>query len=406
MRINDIIITAFNEIKKNLFKSFMTMLEIIIVLSLIILLSNFTTTISKNSSRIIKNYYSENTSTIDLSLSTYRMDMDEARMCSDLISRNYDVVEGVYYNVGDFTCLDYRYLNNLPINLVEGTLYNNSAGIYISSEKKKAYEEENGIEIELFNSYTFEFGIYTIDGKYGTFEDEAMVIGIYDDIEYGDYIVDHTYPLSIDSSAGFNAISVVIKASKNNYKTSIKKIFNIYDNLKSRIDDVLEIKHLNLKYNYNCNFINDYNMVNIFNLIINTISIVISVLFIFFATLAIISSVNISLEERKDIIGIEKAYGMKSKDFYLVNACTLVLEVIASLLISFIISLSLIVVIRNLADKALKQILYSLMCAISYKTSFEFGIYLLLITVGLFIIFSLVFIRSSLKKKYNSKVTG
>ena len=97
---------------------------------------------------------------------------------------------------------------------------------------------------------------------------------------------------------------------------------------------------------------------------------------------------------------------MKSKDFYLVNACTLVLEVIASLLISFIISLSLIVVIRNLADKALKQILYSLMYAISYKTSFEFGIYLLLIIVGLFIIFSLVFIRSSLKKKYNSKVTG
>lgn len=407
MRLSDIIISSCRKIRKNVLKSILSILEITIVLSIILVLGNYTTTVSKNSSRIIKDYYSENTSTINLELLTYDMDIEYAKSIKDSINKNRDVIEGIYYNAGDFTCIDYTFLDTLPITMAEGQLYNNGAGIYISKSMKEAYEQENSMEIELFNSYSFEFLVSTYDEGYKSVEYSAMVMGIYEDENYGDYIMDYSYPQRLSSHAAFNSMTVVVKASKDNYKSSVNKIFRIYDSLQSRIDDILAQDYDGtLDYNYYCDFKDDYNKVKNYNLIINSVFVIISVLFIIFASLAIVASVNISLEENKEIIRIEKAYGMKQKDFYLINAFEFIYELIISFGLSIIISSILNVAVKNLANKSLKQTLYSFMYSLSYNTTFEFGSYTLLFSVCMFIVFSLLFIYFSLKKKYNSRVIG
>lgn len=409
MKLKDILIFVFHDIKNNKIKNIFTTIESFLISIIILLLFIFCLSYQKNANNILSSYYNSNPNqaTANFTISSSNLTKDKFYDIFDLTKKYHSSIKNIKYDINyniNIYCADYNYINNIDIPLIEGTFSNNNANIYLSKSYKDEYETNHG---PLTLNQNIACKVTLSDGSIQN--KDFIYAGYYEDIEdyYNDFY-GYNYICCIDylEDVCIWGLKIHFNVNDNSFNKNMRQINSLYKKLANKFETLRMNENISSNFlNYNSTIIQEYNKTSLINAIIVGISLILELILIILGILSISNTMNIIIEENSYITNIYKAYGMKQKDYKNIYIIELLIFILIGLFFSSIVSIFLKHILNSPLHFITTRIYKDYLLYINYNIKLFYPFYIPFIIYFVFIITSYIIFSIKIKKTYNKKLT-
>lgn len=415
---------SLHNISNNKSRSILTTIIVYIISFLIMAIMCIAITYYINQNKIIYKYY-ETVGETDVSYNNYngnkvgkKFDKElynEFKIVIDKHSNDVSNIEFSMNNMYDVGLTDYSY--PIKLNIIEGTGINqsikNTNKIYVSSNFVSQYYNNYGKQLNIGSKFNYNYSYSSNNNNYENAEIELEVAGIYTIEKKNNYNIknlymDCEYVLNNFKYSYISSFNIEYNIDKISFDSSRFK-----DGLKSLYEDVKEI--MPLSYNrytngnnevvekeyesVNCNVLEDLKMYVIIGYVILGFAGFLALILMLLSIGSLANTIVISVNKNKKFIGLMKALGLNERDL----KSTIKYESMTTIILGVLLAFGSLYLIKepltNISSGILESTFTMYLAKIKdYAIIMEIPIYVPILTIVFFILFTLLFSKSSMSK--------
>lgn len=413
---------SLHNISNNKSRSILTTMIVYIISFLIMAIVCVALTYYFNQNKIMDKYYGT-VGDATISYSNYNGDKSGRKLDKSLYPQFKEVIDNhekdissIQFQINglyDFTVVDYDYAINLDV--IEGSgitkKNKNTNKVYISTNVVDTYYSNYGKSLEIGSKYNYTYSTY--DGQMGHQHTmELEVAGIFKAAKKDSYnsinaIIDVDYALNNFENAVITSFTINYNIDKvsfnpNTFKSGLKSLVNDLTNTlpKSYYSYTNSKNEQISKENdsIRSETLSELNMYMIVGYVILGFAGALALILMLLSIGSLANTIVISVNKNKKFIGLMKALGLNERDLKSTIKYESMTTIVVGVLLAFITLFAVSSPLKYMSSEILEGSLSMYLARIKYETTFEMPFYVPLLTIAFFILFTLLFSRSSMSK--------
>lgn len=413
---------SLHNIKNNKSRSILTTIIVFVISILMIFILSIAISFSKNYNEIVMTYFQKSGEDITIEYygygenDTYHLDLTEYEKIKNVINEHEETISYSKYEVENYYEVgfqNHRFAKTNDIEIVEGTNatreHENTSKVLISTDFVQQYYETNNIVLKPNSTFEYVVSYDRGNDEYGNsllkeYKLNLEVIGIFkhlnvenDFFYYGqtnDIIMDIEYFLSTVEEAYISSFVYHYLATNTNFNKE-----EFVNNLQAVTDKLNDIIPKRGSYeSVNSVALSDIKLSNLLSVIIIVLASFLCLILILLSIGSLANTIMISVDKNKKFIGLLKALGLNERDLKSVIKMESITTIVFGVILAFIALYVFKEQVAYLNELLISSMFSFYLVDIDYKITFDFYIYVPIIVLIFFIVFTLLFARSSMSK--------
>lgn len=404
---------SLHNINNNKSRSILTTTIVFIISLLMIFILSIAINFSQNFIKIVADYYQKSGEEIIVDYfgnneDGYHLDLNAYEQIKNVIIENEETISYTRYETNNYVNLylqNHRFSGAGDIEIIEGRNTNsndeNTNKVLISASFVNEYYNEFNILLKPGSTFDYEFTEYfEEDSKRHDFQFE--VVGIFKQIEKKDYWYNSNKNIIVDLEYFLNQVENSYIVSFNYYYLASNTNFNkeeFQSNLQKLTDQLNSIIPKINDYNaVRCWALEDLKMTNIVSMIVYIFGAFLSLVLILLSIGSLANTIMISVDKNKKFIGLLKALGLNEKDLKSTIKMESITTITMGVLLAFLVLYLAKGPISNINELIIQSMFSMYLSEIDYQITFNFYIFVPVIVLIFFVLFTLLFSRSSMSR--------